>query len=118
MLDVGDDAVPLRHHHVVGESQRSVTGASEPGISLAIALSDVERAIELDDQPGAVATEVGDEAADGDLAAEMQAVTFAERPEPAPETALPAGCIFAELAREPDVLWSARAVGRWVGRGG
>jgi hypothetical protein len=97
MLYIRDNAIPLRHHHVVREPQRPVSGGPEPRIPFPIALRHVERAIQFDDQPGAMTREVGDEPADRDLAAEMQAATFAKRPEPTPQTPFPAGRVLAKL---------------------
>jgi hypothetical protein len=100
LLDLRNDPIPLSGKHPVREAQRPVAGLGEPGVPPAILLWIMERTIELDDQPGGMTAEIGDEAADWELTPEVEIVGPPQSPQPDPEPTLPTRWFIAQAPSE------------------
>jgi hypothetical protein len=101
--DFIEDGVGTFLDALVGEPQQAEALSAQPGVSLHIVKTIlVVRAVGLDDQAMTRAQEVGDVAAERDLAAELQALKAAVA-EQRPEQALGDGRLMAEPTREGEL---------------
>jgi len=102
----------LSQQHLVRKPQSSITRGRKPGVAISVFLRLVERAIQLDNQLGSVTAEIGDEAANRNLATEMQAMKVAQHAQPSPKPTLWRGGFITEVARKSDVDGTTYLAGR------